>query len=248
MNTRLNDSRGRRGGADPSRERKRPVKTPRDVVLGSVLPILLAGALLPGCGQTQGELLFLLGVGRGPMVEAKFHLTEGPILILIDDPAQQVDWPPAIRFLGQEVAQELLQHEAARKIVPPATLAHLRQSVAGFEKRGCREIGEAAGAEQVLWIEVRNFLADTRILDATVAAHFIVSVKVINVQEKERRSRVRLWPLSPRGHLVTVGLSAGEVAQAKTKDAIAKKMAGKLAAAIAKLFYDYRLGDFEREK
>ena len=53
--------------------------------------------------------------------------------------------------------------------------------------------------------------------------------------------------MSPRGHLVTVGLSGSEVVEAKTKDAIARKMARELAASIAKLFYDYRLGEFERE-
>ena len=82
--------------------------------------------------------------------------------------------------------------------------------------------------------------------DALLAAFFSVRVKVINVLEQDR-SRVRLWPALPRGHLITVSLTGSEVAIAKTRDAICRKLAGNLAVRIAKLFYDHRLGDFERE-
>lgn len=212
--------------------------------------LLLVSCLLPlasSCGHTQGALLFLLGFGRGALVEPKFQLTQGPVMILIDDAAQRVDWPPATRHLFGELAQELLTHKAATKIIPAETIGRLRQLDPNFEKKGCREIGELGGAEQVLWIEVQSFYANEQIQEVNAAAYFTATVKVINALEKERRSRVRLWPTSPQGHLVTVTLTGSEVSLAKTKDAIAKKLAGKLATAIAKLFYQYRLGDFERE-
>ena len=122
----------------------------------------------------------------------------------------------------------------------------MRQSLPDFDSRGAREIGETAHAEQVVWIQVDDFLAEPQIQEAVVAAYFNVTVKVLNALEKERRARVRLWPTNPRGELVSVTLTGSEVAIAKTKDGIAKKLAEKLAVAAAKLFYDHRLGDFER--
>ncbi len=202
-------------------------------------------AWIAGCGYSQGELLFVLGMGRGAKVEAKFQLTEEPILILIDDASQRVDWPAAPRYLLDHLSQELLRNNAARRIVPPETAAQLRQTVPEFEKRGAREVGKLAGADQVLWIEVQSFHADELIQEAMEAAHFVVTIKVLNVGEK-RRSRVRVWPVSPAGHRVAVSLAGSEVAIAKTKDGISRKLAESLAFKIGRLFYDHRLGEFER--
>ena len=103
-----------------------------------------------------------------------------------------------------------------------------------------------AGADQVLWIEVQEFRANPQIEDALVAAFFSVSLKVIDVNAKHRSS-VRLWPTAPQGRIVTITLTGSEVVIAGKKDAIVKKLATKLAMQIAKFFYDFRLGDFERE-
>ena len=105
-----------------------------------------------------------------------------------------------------------------------------------------------AGAEQIIWIEIRDFLAQEQIYDANHAAQFSVTVKVINVLEKDRRSRVRLWPTSPRGYQISVSLNGSEVMLAKTCPAIARELASRLAVEVAKLFYDHTLGDFERDE
>ncbi len=212
-----------------------------------LLLALVCTVPLGGCTYSGGELLYVLGFGRGQKVEAQFRLAKESILILVDDAAMRVDWPLTRTYLFDALAQELLDNKAAAKIIPRQTLDGLRQSVDDFEKRGCREIGEMAGARQVLWIEVQDFLAEEEVTEADVAAYFSVSVKVINVLEKERRTRVRLWPPSPQGELVSASMTGSEVSIAKTKDAIAKDLAERLAIKIAKFFYDHRLGDFERK-
>lgn len=206
--------------------------------------LLLAG----GCGFTQGKLLYLMGVGRGQLVKAEFPLTSSPILVLVDDPSGRVDWPPALRYLADDLSQELIHQRAAEKIIPQQTLDQLRQTVPVFAHRGCREVGELAQADQVLWVEVRDFLADELISDPSVAAYYSVTVKVIDVLEEKRRSRVRLWPQSPQGRLATVTLNGSEVARRKTKDAISRELSAQLAQTIAKFFYEHRLGDFETKK
>ena len=92
-----------------------------------------------------------------------------------------------------------------------------------------------------------HVLATDQIQEISRAAHFSAGVKVINVKET-KRSRVRLWPESPAGHFVAVSMSGAEVAEKKTKAAIARAIAGKLARRVATLFYDHRLDDFDNEK
>ena len=213
-------------------------------LLTAAASVLLLGG---GCGYAQGELAYMLGFGRGKLVEAEFTLTEEPILILVDDYAARVDWPPARHYLVDELGQELIKKGAAKKIIPRQRLQQIRQTEANFEKRGVREIGELAGAEQVMWIEVQDFAANPQFDNTLDAAYYSVTVKIINVLEKERRSRVRVWPTSPSGQAVTVSMTGSEVTLAKTKDAISKQLAEELAVEIAKPFYKRRLGDFEKE-
>ncbi len=201
----------------------------------------------PGCGFSGGQLLYIFGLGRPRVVEARFRLTDRPILILLDDPDGHMNWPPAGTHFVDELAQALLENGAAEKIVPRQTLDGLRQTLPNFGKRGCREIGEMAGADQVLWVRVRNFLATDQIQEISRAANFSAAVKVINVKET-KRSRVRLWPESPAGHFITVSMTGAEVAAEKTKAAIARAIAGKLAGRVATLFYDHSLDDFDHEK
>ena len=218
----------------------------RAVSCGLLAALLFAPGA--GCTYSGGELLYVLGFGGGQKVKARFRLSEEPVLLLFDDPAQRVDWPAMYNHVFDELSQQLLRHKAARKIVPHETLEHLRQSVANFEKRGCREIGEMAGATQVLWLEVREFFASEDFADATAAAYCSVAVRVVDAKQKADRTRVRLFPESPAGHVVTVTLDGTEVAMARTKDGIARKLAERLGDKAARLFYDHKLGDFEREE
>lgn len=211
---------------------------------------LIASAclLVCGCTYTSGELLYLTGLARAPMVDAKFRLTEDPILILIDDPALRIDWPPTHRYLFDELAQELLRHEAAKRIVPRQTVEHLRQTLPDFAQRGAREVGEITDAHQVMLITVLEFHAQELLMDTVNAARFAVTIKVLNVLEKENPMQVRLWPQSPEGHRVDVSMSGSEASIAKTKDGIAKELTKRMSERLARLFYDYRPGDFEREE
>jgi hypothetical protein len=201
---------------------------------------------LAGCGYTQGAALYMLGFGKTKMVEAQFRLTENPILILVDDPGGHLIQPGTRGHIADELAQQLLRTKAAKKIVPPRTLDQLRQTTPDFAKIGAREIGEMAGAEQVLWIEVQEYFADEQFTAASDAAHAVVTLRVINVLEKDQRSRVRAWPTMRSGMPATAGLSGSDAARLKTTDAISMELATRLAVEIARFFHDYRPGDFDK--
>ena len=194
-------------------------------------------------------LALLVGVTNGACstgrdVEAKFRLTSGTVMVFVDDVHERIDWPPARRSLWEDVSQELLRTKSATKVIPLETEESLRQTLPDFARRSAREIGELAGAEQVVWIEAQDFLAEEQITEAANAAYFAVTVKVLNAQEKESRSRVRLWPTSPEGHYLTASMTGAAVIAAKTKDAISRELTAKLAVEIARLFHEHREGDY----
>lgn len=198
--------------------------------------------------MSQGAILYFMGFGQAEMVEAEYRLTDEPILVLVDDSAGRLDWPPAKRYVVNELAQELIKSGAANKIIPIETLNQIQRDHSDFSKLSCQKIGELAGAEQVLWLEIQEYFGNQEFFEPTNAAYIAANIKVINVLEKESRSRVRLWPSAPRGKFITVSLDASAVARAKTRDIIARGLAVKLADTVAKLFYDYRPDDFEADR
>lgn len=167
-------------------------------------------------------------------------------MVFVDDVHERLDYPAARRYIWDDVSQELLRTKAAVRVVPLETEESLRRTLPDFPRRGCREIGELAGADQVLWIEIQDFLAEEMIVDARDAAYLSATVKTLNVLEKKERNRVRVWPESPDGQHLTVSMTGAAVAQAKSKDGIAKELSAKLAVQVARLFHDHELLEFER--
>ncbi len=220
-----------------SRDRKGADRTLPVIVRQRTCTIALLSIVtfLDGCQAAA----FMAG-SRGEKVKAQFKLSEGPILVFIDDKNERVDWPAARRFLWDDLSQELIRTKTATKIIPIGTEDAIRQTTADFGKLSCRELGELAGADQVLWIEVQDFLVNEQITEATNAAYFTVTVKVINPKEKESRSKVRLWPTTPEGQRVTAGMTGGAVIEQKNKDAISRILTARLAVDIARLFHDHK--------
>ncbi len=189
-------------------------------------------------------LALSVSAGCSTKIDAKFRLAEGPVMVFVDDVHERLDWPAVRRYLWDDVTQELLRTGAAHRIVPLTTEDSLRQTLPDFSKRTCREIGEMAGADHVLWIEVQGFLADEMIVDSTNAAYFTVTVKVLDAREKQDRRKVRVWPDTLEGHHVTASMTGAAVTSAKNKDAIARVLTAKLAVEIARLFHDYSVDSF----
>jgi len=190
-----------------------------------------------------GTLLYWMGAGRLHKIEAEFILSEGPILILVDDLEERVTWAPARDLIAKEFARELLEHKATLKVISPETVRRFRRTHANFDDLKCTQVGRLVGAEQVLWIAVTAFYAEEEVHDTTQAASLSVTVRVINPNERKSRHKVRLWPTNREGKAVAVQLNANEVNRLKTKDRIATELSRKLAADVAKLFYEHSLQD-----
>jgi len=202
--------------------------------------------LLPGCAAGLAGL-YMLGAGEGQRVSAKYKLPPGVLLLLLDDRGL-VETPSFEPTVVDALAQELLRHKVAEKIVPYETIQRLRQVEPRFYERGCREVGELAGADLVLWVEVQDFALEKAPFDPERAALVTVTVKVINVLERERKSKVRLWPDTPAGYLVSAHVDVVKASRADDLAQVERELAQTLADQVAKLFYDHHLpGNYKPE-
>ena len=199
-----------------------------------------------GCGLTAGAALYWTGLFSPPKVEPEHVLDDRVLLILVDDPEERVDWPQTRAYLAESVRGQLLANEVVTRVLPADTTDRLQAAHADFPTRGCRQIGRLAGADQVLWLEVRDFYARQEITEVDVAARLAVTVKVINSRDGDDAAAVRIWPVHPQGRRISADLTVGQVSRAKGIDAIARLLAEDVADKVAKLFYEHRADEFER--
>lgn len=199
-----------------------------------------------GCGYTAGQALYWTGLFRPPKVEAEHILDDRSLLILVDDPDEQVEWPQTLDYLATLLRSKLVEHKLVTHVLPTDTVKRLRATHADFDTQSCQRIGALAGADQVLWLEVRDFYARTEISDVDVAARLAVTVKVIDARDQGEHAKVRIWPVHPRGRRISAELSPGVVTRAKASDMIARLLAEEVADKVAKLLYEHRADEFER--
>ena len=199
--------------------------------------------LTTGCGITQGKLLWAFGFGQHLKEDAEFKLTsKAPVLVLVDDPEARLYTPATRKELALKVGKKLTLEKAVKHLVPQARLDRLRRQNRNFEEISCRELGEKAEAEQVVWLEVRDLYAEPEVDDTVAAARMTITVKVVNVMATEA-SEVRLWPTERQGRMVSVELHANDVIRAKKPEMISYMLTDKVAMEVVKLFYDHPFED-----
>ncbi len=203
-------------------------------------PCVCALFLLTGCGgETFGGLMYHLFLPHSYRVAAEFTLGDGPLLILVDDDWEQLTWPPARDWLIDEIDKHLRQAKAVDRVFPSQKVNALRRADPKFNERSISELGKEMGAKQVLWLQVREFVATTNFDTASEAARCTLRVKVFDPRAKSK-AEMRLWPSSREGWYVTVKKSARDLIEFERDEDIARMLIIEAAEDVAKLFYDHR--------
>jgi hypothetical protein len=227
---------------DVSNNRPLPAASPRGArpaVLAFATVISLAASV--GCGPDFGRFLYFFGNTPKQTVKARFKLTTDTLLILFDD-SPAVDLPPEMRDeVVRALIDEFKQTGINNKVVPLSRLNELRRNHPDVDKRGIREVGRMAFAEQVLWLYPKEFSMAGAPEQALDPAKLTVILKVIDARATDR-TRVRLWPVSEEGELVSITIEPNQVRTAKASDELFRTMARQLAAEIGHLFRDYDEG------
>ncbi len=209
--------------------------------------VLAVGVMVStsACGMTAGRALFMSGLFSRPDVKAEFRFGDGPVAVVVDDFGEVCYWPGVASELTERVILSLESNKAAKKIISTDVVNRLRKTDPSFDEHSCARLGRLLGADQVLLIEIRSFYATENPEESHAAARLSVAAKVINVLEKKDRRKVRLWPKSRDGRIVTIELNANDVSRAKTREGVLRELTTTAADDIVKFFYDRSMGDFE---
>lgn len=208
--------------------------------MNRLAPCAFALSMLTGCGgETFGGLLYHLFLPHSSKVEAEFTLANGPLLILVDDDWEQLTWAPARDLLIDEIAKYLREAQAVNQPFSSQKVNALRRADQKFNERSITELARELGAKQVLWLQVREFVATTNFNTVSEAARCTLRVKVFDPRAKSK-AEMRLWPSSREGWYVSVKKSARDLTQYEKNEDIARALITEAAEDTAKLFYQHR--------
>ncbi|HVP09679.1 MAG TPA: hypothetical protein VMV94_00660 [Phycisphaerae bacterium] len=205
-----------------------------------VFLLLLIPFAFSGCIQFASAWANITG---GDVIEPEFKLTQGPLLVLIEDPRGDVTDPRAIRELHATISDIFLEFKVNNRIIPWEERERLERAEKDYAKLSIREIGEKLGAEQVLYIRVEKFTLQSEPGAPIFKGEFTTRVKVLGtMQEKD----VRQWPHEPSGRRFSVSTPAISSEGDKSASDVAKELAIKMGQAITEVFYEHR--SFEGKK
>ena len=214
--------------------RRRTSRTPLLFIL--LLPLLAS----PGCVQFASAWANITG---GDVIEPEFKLTQGPLLILIEDTRGDVSDPRAIHELHATIADIFSEFKVNRRVIPWEERERLERAEKGYAKLSIREIGEKLGADQVLYIRVEKFSLQSEPGAPIFKGEFIARVKVLGTKQERD---VRLWPHEPTGRRISVNTPPISSEGDKSASDVAKELAIKMGQAITEIFYEHR--SFEQKK
>ena len=209
------------------------MKKCRSGLVVAVGAALGAGAIvLAGCNVVTPVAYAIHGPGR---VKAKTKLdAEATTVIFIDDPASKV----AQRSLRAQIGQRAQEVMLAKKVVVDMIDTRATLTASSKERHGkmlsTQEIGEAVGADVVIWGLLTEFtLSADGVTNMPVAS---MQVKVMNVATGET------WPPEDNFYPLTVrmGQQPGFAPNA-TSDRLRGEaaLADRLGVALAQMFYNH---------
>ena len=218
---------------------ERPPRAVRRVGAG-VRTWLALGAALAVALVTGGcnYLIPAAYLVEGPPKEAaRYELPRRKTVVYVDDRANRMTRAALRTAVGEDVGSLLLQQALVPEVVSTKDAVSYARRVDTSDKQvSIRKIGEAVGAEQVIYIDVDDYRISAD--GATPRPAAIVNVKVIDVA-----SGARLWPdgtdegerMIVRTREQSIELYSSSAGRRRVEDALAKQV----AEDVSKLFYEH---------
>ncbi|MFQ5425196.1 MAG: hypothetical protein ACE5F9_14620 [Phycisphaerae bacterium] len=187
-----------------------------------------------GCFKAMSAWAAIAG---GNWIEPEYKLTDGPLLILVDDLNNQISEPGPVRKLHKTLSDIFLEYDVNKRVIPLDSWKELRQSDKDYDKLAVRQIGEKLGAEQILYLDVVRFTLYGEPGADIFKGQFTVRVKVLSTRQQRD---VRLWPRQESGKRVVVSMPPEPNDGDRSASVVAKELSEKLGHEVAKLFYGHR--------
>ncbi len=202
-----------------------------------LLVAIAAAALVLGSCNILGPASYL-AFGK-PKVEAQYQLLDRPTVVFVDDRSDAIplNATRVRRTIADKISTELMARDLVTNVISSRdAMALARQRDREGQLLAIGDIGAAAGAEQVIYVQMVSFLGSPDGYTPKPTAS--CRVKVIDVARRTRLfpapDAVRAW------HGVTVQASLGSTQQYRTpagRRQIEQMLALLTADQVAKLFY-----------
>jgi hypothetical protein len=195
---------------------------------------LLAGIVAGGCNYLIPAAYLIEGPPKEP---ARYELPQRKTAVYVDDRANRMTRASLRIAVGEEVGTLLLQQALVPEVVSSRdSVAYARRADTSDKQVSIRKIGEAVGAEQVIYIDVDEYRLSAD--GATPRPAAIVHVKVIDVA-----SGARLWPdgtdegerMIVRTREQSLELYNSSAGRRRVEEELAKQV----AEDVSKLFYEH---------
>ena len=219
----------------------------RVIATSRLVALPLVGLVLCGCTYLGYPLMLLSGP---PTISARYEPTDRKTVVLVDDTKELL----SSAVLGDQIAERIVQNlkEAGiiTQFVSVNDLRSLRSQTRDFDQWPIDRVGRHFDAEQVLFIQIEAFEMGVEKDFAQPTAS--VRVKMIEVDAKKAEAK-RLFPKKDKlGYPLSSNLlfqrSRLNTESAGNEATAARKLAMRLAGAIAFLFYKHEAPDYGRRK
>lgn len=211
-----------------------------------VTALLCAVALLHAGCNYAGPILY--AIQPEPTIEAQFQLEDRPTVVFVDDrdgvliPATLAD------VIADHASEELMIHEVVTTAIRPRDAMALARSRDRHNNlMSIDAIGEAVGAEQIIYVQMETFAESRdRYTPQPVAA---ARIKVLDVVNDER-----IFPTGDETiDFILVQTNLGDIDRdlyksASTRRQIREMLAKALGDDIAKVFYEHKPSDMLGER
>lgn len=189
--------------------------------------------LTPGACNIVAPVAYL--AGGPPKKPAQHELDEDrPTVIFVDDRSNAAPRRSLRTSIGQEAESVLIEQgvvEQEKMIASSSTIRVALQERFG-EPRSIDAIGEAVGAEVVIYVELVSWAMAS---DGALSPQGRINVKVLDVLND-----ARLWPAGPDGRTITIQLppiTGGAPQNRAELNAMEERLARRIGLEVARLFF-----------
>ena len=174
-------------------------------------------------------------------IRAFYHPPKDKRFLVLVESRTPLNYPVIKIDLAERINKILIEKELAASIIPHEMLANLSAARKNYNQMAISEIGEALGADVVLYVEIDEFSLRESRASPLWQGRLSTSIWLVASPSGER-----LWPdLPPRmGQPVdAVKTETVEESSRYYGRKISEELADMMASKICKFFYDHKVGD-----
>jgi hypothetical protein len=178
-------------------------------------------------------------------IPPKYELPEDKkILVFVDDKLNPIAYPDLKRRLTESTNELLLEQDLAAKVIEYPKILDFETSHEDFYRISVAEVGDALGADLVLYVHIDQFQLRERGQDPLWHGRLGTTVRVVDVHRGMIREEPRLWPIpdGTQGYTVETVDRPVETETSRTYGKVlADEMADEMAERIVNLFREHKV-------